>query len=243
MSPQNKAMYLSLCLHVVFGFCALACSRQMALQEERPLIMSFSIVQATPASAPGPPAAAATQPEAIQAEEKKPPSIPIKRLAQKVKKTTPPPPKKTIAREEAPQVAAKEELRPENSAPTATDGGTADTAAATTGKETSSPSLPSGGGLYSSSQLDAPLIVLAQSRPPYPKRARRQNTEGWIRVKFIVDEHGRVDEVTVLDAEPKGVFEQSVLQTIGEWRFKPGTMGGRIVKALVEQTITFKLEG
>jgi protein TonB len=47
----------------------------------------------------------------------------------------------------------------------------------------------------------------------------------------------------VLDAEPEGVFEQSVLRSIGGWRFKPGTIKGMAVKAQVEQTITFKLEG
>jgi len=39
------------------------------------------------------------------------------------------------------------------------------------------------------------------------------------------------------------VFEQSVLQCVGNWRFKPGTVKGMAVKAQVEQTITFKLEG
>jgi len=58
----------------------------------------------------------------------------------------------------------------------------------------------------------------------------------------VVDEQGTVGQVSVLAAEPEGVFEQSVLRCVAGWRFKPGTIGGVAVKALVEQTITFKLE-
>ena len=248
MSPQSKAMQLSLCLHVMFALCALAISRQV-VQEKTPLIVNFSIIKAEPAIAPGPPAVAATQPETVQAEKKDPlpekkERVLPKRLAKTVKKSTPPPPEKVMPAEEPPQIAANKHAQAEDPAALAAENGTTDSAAAKVGRAATQPSPPSdGGGLFSSSQLDAPLIVLAQTRPPYPKRARRQNIEGWIKVKFIVDEHGHVDEVTVLDAEPAGIFEQSVLQCVGEWRFKPGTMGGRIVKALVEQTISFKLEG
>lgn len=59
----------------------------------------------------------------------------------------------------------------------------------------------------------------------------------------MVDEQGQVDRVTVLDAEPEGTFDQAVLRCISSWRFKPATKDGIAVKAMVEQTLTFKLEG
>ena len=58
----------------------------------------------------------------------------------------------------------------------------------------------------------------------------------------MVDEQGRVDKVDIVAAKPQGVFEQSVLHCVGSWRFKPATVKGLVVKAQVEQTITFKLE-
>jgi len=105
-------------------------------------------------------------------------------------------------------------------------------------------SLPqaSPSGLFSVGQLDAPLTTLVQIPPIYPHTAKRRNIEGWVKVKFVVDEQGTVGQVSVLAAEPEGVFEQSVLRCVAGWRFKPGTIGGVAVKALVEQTITFKLE-
>ncbi|WP_306547331.1 energy transducer TonB [Desulfobulbus sp.] len=99
-----------------------------------------------------------------------------------------------------------------------------------------------GGGLFTAGQLDGPLTALTKTPPVYPRAAKQRNTEGWIKVKFVVNEQGHVDQVTILDAEPKDVFEQSVLRCMHEWRFKPGTVGGRAVKALVEQTISFKLQ-
>ena len=99
------------------------------------------------------------------------------------------------------------------------------------------------GGIFSVGQLDGPLAVLTKPPPAYPPAAKRRNIEGWIRVKFLVDEHGQVGQISVLAAEPEGIFEQSVLRCVSHWRFKPGTVKGTAVKTIVEQTVTFKLEG
>ncbi len=96
--------------------------------------------------------------------------------------------------------------------------------------------------LFSVGQLDGPLTTLVQIPPVYPHTAKRRNIKGWVKVRFVVDEQGTVGQVTVLAAEPEGIFEQSVLRCVAGWRFKPGTVGGVPVKSLVEQTITFKLE-
>lgn len=95
---------------------------------------------------------------------------------------------------------------------------------------------------FSPGQLDGPMSVLVQVPPVYPHSAKRRNIEGWVKVRFVVDENGSVGKVSILAAKPQGVFEQSVLRCVSGWRFKPGTVGGVTVKALVEQTITFKLE-
>ena len=89
--------------------------------------------------------------------------------------------------------------------------------------------------------LDGPLQAIARKQPGYPAAARRQNVEGWIRVQYVVDEQGSVGPVKVLAAEPEGFFEQSVLRTVRAWRFRPGTVNGEVVQALVEQTISFRL--
>lgn len=96
--------------------------------------------------------------------------------------------------------------------------------------------------IFSVGQLDGPLTTLVQMPPDYPHSAKRRNIEGWVKVRFVVNENGTVGKVDVLAAQPEGVFEQSVLRCVAGWRFKPGTVGGTAVKTLVEQTVTFKLE-
>ncbi len=106
------------------------------------------------------------------------------------------------------------------------------------------PRMPaaSSADIFSEGDLDAPLTVLLRIPPVYPLRARRLGIEGWVKVFFLVDKSGHVERIKILDAEPEGVFEQSVRQCVSKWRFKPGTIEGVAVKARMETTIQFKLE-
>ncbi len=98
------------------------------------------------------------------------------------------------------------------------------------------------GALFSVGQLDAPLTTLVRIPPVYPIRARRRNIQGWVKVAFVVDENGHVGDITILVAEPEGLFENSVRRCVSGWRFKPGTVEGMPVKARVETVIRFELE-
>jgi protein TonB len=96
--------------------------------------------------------------------------------------------------------------------------------------------------VFSEGQLDAPLSVLARMPPIYPRWARRRGIEGWVTVRFGVNAQGRVEDVTILEAQPSKVFEQSVKRAVSKWRFKPGTVGGMPVRTRVETTIRFEME-
>ena len=97
-------------------------------------------------------------------------------------------------------------------------------------------------GAFSVGQLDGPLTTLTRIPPVYPVQARRRGIEGWVKVTFVVDETGRVGNISILDAEPKGLFDRSVERCVRGWRFKPGTVEGMPVKAQVETVIRFELE-
>lgn len=90
---------------------------------------------------------------------------------------------------------------------------------------------------------DQPPMVTAQIPPPYPFLARRRGIEGWVRVRFLVDRQGQVRELTIVKAQPPGVFEDTVRRTLPRWRFRPGVKDGRPVDTWVETVIRFKLEG
>lgn len=93
------------------------------------------------------------------------------------------------------------------------------------------------------SQVDAHPRLTRRFEPEYPYAARSRNLSGTVTVRFLVDEDGSVDELTVLSAEPAGVFEHSVLKAVRRWRFKPGERAGRPVPTWVVLPVRFDLTG
>jgi protein TonB len=98
------------------------------------------------------------------------------------------------------------------------------------------------GDAFAAGDLDSPLTVLVRVPPVYPLRAKHRGVQGWVRVRFIVNEEGRVDKVAVVESQPPGVFDRNVIRCVSGWRFKPGTVEGMPVRAWAETTIRFKLE-
>lgn len=96
--------------------------------------------------------------------------------------------------------------------------------------------------IYEIGELDNPLTPLSQVPPLYPLRAKRMGIEGWVDIKFLVTEKGLVDQISILQANPEKIFDQSVIRCVSSWRFSPGTVGGVPVKTWVKTTVRFKLE-
>jgi periplasmic protein TonB len=90
--------------------------------------------------------------------------------------------------------------------------------------------------------LDGPLTPLGRIPPVYPISAKRRGIQGWVKVKFVVNEQGIVEDIAIVDAKPAGIFNQNVRRCVSKWRFKPGTVEGLPVKAWVETTVRFELE-
>ena len=73
--------------------------------------------------------------------------------------------------------------------------------------------------------------------PKYPREAEDNSVEGDITVRIMVNGEGRVMDVQVLSANPPGVFNQEVLNSVREWKFKrDGTI------AEFEQKFIFKID-
>lgn len=101
------------------------------------------------------------------------------------------------------------------------------------------PPMPS---RFEAGELDGPLQVRVRVPPVYPYRAKRREIEGQVTVRFVVSENGVVEEVEILEAQPEGVFEQSVRNCVLAWRFSPPRKDGRAVSAWKKTTIRFELE-
>lgn len=96
--------------------------------------------------------------------------------------------------------------------------------------------------IFDSAALDKPLTPLAQSPFIYPMRAKRLGLEGWVKIKLLISKQGDVEQVIVIDAEPKDLFESTVERGVKMWRFSPGTVDGEPVRSWVTTTVRFELE-
>jgi len=81
------------------------------------------------------------------------------------------------------------------------------------------------------------LRVLNQAAPRYPPQAYRRRQEGTVEIEFVVNPDGSVGDVTVVSANPRGVFDREAINAMKQWRFEaPGReLRGR-------RAIDFKLE-
>lgn len=86
---------------------------------------------------------------------------------------------------------------------------------------------------------DAVLIKAVQ--PRYPLQAKRLSQEGWVVVSYTVGTNGNVGGVTVVDAQPRHVFDHEAMAAVERWKFKPAMKNGVPVEAKQERRIEFKL--
>ncbi|WP_027156763.1 energy transducer TonB [Methylobacter luteus] len=75
----------------------------------------------------------------------------------------------------------------------------------------------------------------------YPKTAKKRNIEGYVVLSLLIDVDGTVDKIQVLESSPQGVFDDSAVAGIRNWRFTPAQYQGKAVKVWAKQKIRFGL--
>lgn len=66
----------------------------------------------------------------------------------------------------------------------------------------------------------------------YPEEAYIQQIEGFVVVSFDVNRQGTVENLRIVESEPRGTFERGVIQSVLQWRYEPPTdYYGNIVRA------------
>jgi periplasmic protein TonB len=64
--------------------------------------------------------------------------------------------------------------------------------------------------------------VIKKVPPEFPREAAQQSiTSGVIKAKMAIDAEGKVTEVTIVEAEPRRVFDRAVTRALMDWRFEP----------------------
>lgn len=79
--------------------------------------------------------------------------------------------------------------------------------------------------------------------PNYPNRALARGIEGEVMVQFDIAVDGLVDNISVVYAQPQGVFNREVLKAVRQFRYSPQMISGQPVRVEgVSETFTFRLE-
>jgi TonB family protein len=99
------------------------------------------------------------------------------------------------------------------------------------------------GATVAKSTVNSPIRQIVGAPADYPPRAIRRNIEGFVVVKFTVTKTGDVDAIQIVESEPSGMFDESVLEAVQKYKFQPRMVNGEPVDSKeVEKRVVFKLE-
>ncbi|MCP4044760.1 MAG: TonB family protein [Gammaproteobacteria bacterium] len=76
------------------------------------------------------------------------------------------------------------------------------------------------------------VVPIGTRMPNVPELAWKNKIDGWVLVAFNVKADGRTKNIRVLDANPRGVFEEKVIAAVEDWMYSVqyfGELKGDIV--------------
>ena len=77
---------------------------------------------------------------------------------------------------------------------------------------------------------DGDATPIVRIEPQYPIAAARDGKEGWVQLRFTINELGGIDDVEVIQAEPKRLFDKEAIRALKKWKYKPKIVDGKPLK-------------
>lgn len=72
-------------------------------------------------------------------------------------------------------------------------------------------------------------LPLHRVEPTYPARALQRGIEGYVVLRFSIDETGRPTDIEVVEAKPKRTFEREAMRALKNWKYQPKLLDGKAV--------------
>ena len=86
---------------------------------------------------------------------------------------------------------------------------------------------------------DGDATPIVRIEPKYPIQAARDGKEGYVILSFSINKIGGVEDVKVIEAKPKRVFDKEARRALRKWKYKPKIVDG---VPLVQKGLTVQLD-
>ncbi len=91
---------------------------------------------------------------------------------------------------------------------------------------------------------DGDATPIVRIEPKYPIQATRDGKEGWVTLSFTINEIGGVEDVDVIEAEPKRIFDKEAKRALRKWKYKPKVVDGKPMRQPgLTVRLDFKMDG
>jgi protein TonB len=100
--------------------------------------------------------------------------------------------------------------------------------------------LAGGGGEDAQGFIE--VIPYDTRRPNVPEVAYQNRVSGWVLVAFKVSGDGTTRDVQVLNANPRGVFEEKVVAAVSDWKYRVAFYGGATGDVVLTQKVDVSWE-
>ncbi|MEX0532940.1 TonB family protein [Raoultella terrigena] len=62
--------------------------------------------------------------------------------------------------------------------------------------------------------------LLKKSEPVYPVVASANRLTGYVRVVYDVNAQGKIEELRIVDSQPRYLFDEAVVRAMAQWEFE-----------------------
>ena len=96
-------------------------------------------------------------------------------------------------------------------------------------------------------EIEAEIVVsdpfpIFHPKPNYPRLAQRRHYQGTVILQALVDVHGRVVRVDLVQSSGYAILDRSAKDSVLKWRFEPATRDGVAIEKTVEFPVVFRIE-
>jgi len=92
---------------------------------------------------------------------------------------------------------------------------------------------------YTSREVDVRAEPVNEVQLVYPQLAYQRRVKGRVVLRLLINERGGLDQVAVLESEPRGAFEEAALTATWALEFSPAKRHGRSVKSRKDIEVVF----